>query len=212
MLRARYADDTMRPPPIQPSDSAAGRPFGLVLAAGAGTRFGGPKALARTADGEPWLARAVAALRDGGCGDILVALGAGAAEARALVPAGASVVIVPDWQRGLSATIAAGLAAVNERSASSLVIIPVDTPDAPPAAIRRVIAAAPAVVTRALVQATYAGEPGHPVLIGAEHFAPLAAALTGDRGARGYLIARGATEVSCEDLWSGDDVDIRPQR
>jgi len=31
---------------------------GVILAAGAGTRIGSPKALLGTADGEPWLARA----------------------------------------------------------------------------------------------------------------------------------------------------------
>ncbi len=69
---------------------------GLVLAAGAGTRYGGPKALARTADGTPWLALAAGALRDGGCVDVLVALGAQAAEARPLVPDGAEALLVPD--------------------------------------------------------------------------------------------------------------------
>jgi CTP:molybdopterin cytidylyltransferase MocA len=70
---------------------------GLVLAAGAGTRFGGPKALAREPDGTPWIALAVRMLRAAGCDPVLIALGASADEARPLVPAGAQVVIVPDW-------------------------------------------------------------------------------------------------------------------
>lgn len=35
---------------------------GVVLAAGAGTRFGGPKALATHPDGTPWLATAILSL------------------------------------------------------------------------------------------------------------------------------------------------------
>ena len=48
--------------------------LGVVLAAGAGRRFGGPKMLA--AEGA-WLRGAVAALRDGGCDAVAVCMGAG---------------------------------------------------------------------------------------------------------------------------------------
>ena len=41
------------------------------------------------------------------------------------------------------------------------------------------------------------------------HFAALAAALAGDRGARPYLAAHGVVEVECADLWSGADIDSR---
>ncbi|HBS76015.1 MAG TPA: hypothetical protein DEB55_16780, partial [Microbacterium sp.] len=77
---------------------------GLVLAAGAGTRFGAPKGLARDAAGTPWLVRAVQALSRGGCDRVLVAVGARGDEVAGLVPAGAEVVHVADWAAGLSAT------------------------------------------------------------------------------------------------------------
>ena len=89
----------------------AGRICGIVLAAGAGTRFGGPKALARTPEGEPWIARAARALRDGGCDEVVVVLGAGADAAALLVPDGTRVVIAADWAGGLSHSLRAGLAA-----------------------------------------------------------------------------------------------------
>lgn len=199
-------------PPTDPETTDQSRKpiVGLVLAAGAGTRFGGPKALARDSDGAPWVARAVRTLRSGGCEQVLVALGASAPEARGLVPPEAEIVVVPDWSLGISAAIRAGLAAAHDRSASSLVIMPVDTPDAPPAVVRRIIATAADAPSRALVQATYGGEPGHPVLIGAQHFAALAQSLSGDRGARAYLAAHAAVAVACEDLWSGADIDERP--
>ena len=47
-----------------------------MLAAGAGARFGGPKALAREPDGTPWVVLAVRMLKDAGCDLVLVALGA----------------------------------------------------------------------------------------------------------------------------------------
>ncbi|HWR85187.1 MAG TPA: NTP transferase domain-containing protein, partial [Rhodoglobus sp.] len=49
---------------------------GIVLAAGAGTRAGGAKALRREPDGTPWLELAATALRDGGCERVVVVLGA----------------------------------------------------------------------------------------------------------------------------------------
>jgi CTP:molybdopterin cytidylyltransferase MocA len=95
--------------------------------------------------------------------------------------------------------------------AQALLITPVDTPDASPAAARRVLetALAEASVGDALAQATYAGAPGHPVLVGRSHWAALSAAVSGDRGARPFLAEHGVVEVECIDLWSGEDVDRR---
>ncbi len=180
---------------------------GLVLAAGAGVRFGGPKALARTPDGTPWVELAVDVLRAAECGPVLVALGADAELAERLLPAAARPLHVVDWRRGISVAIAAGVATARREGADALVIVPVDTPDASAAAVARIVGAAGARPRDALVQATYDGTPGHPVLIGAEHFAPLEKALAGDRGARPYLVAHGVTEIECSDLWSGADVD-----
>jgi len=35
--------------------------------------------------------------------------------------------------------------------------------------------------------------------------------VSGDSGARGYLVAHGAIEVECGDLWDGADVDTPEQ-
>jgi len=179
---------------------------GLVLAAGAGRRFGGPKALARTQAGTPWVALAVRALSEGGCRDVTVVLGAGAEEAEALVPSGARIVRADDWASGVSASLRAGLVAVASGSSIAAVVLPVDTPDVPPDAVARVGRhAAP----DALFQASYAGVPGHPVLLGREHWGPIAATARGDVGARPYLVGRDAGFIECGDLWSGADRDVR---
>jgi CTP:molybdopterin cytidylyltransferase MocA len=185
---------------------------GLVLAAGAGTRFGGPKGLARTAEGETWVGRAVAMLDAAGCPEILVAVGARADDVAALVPAPARVVVVPDWADGLGATLRAGLDAAASLDVDALVVTPVDTPDAPPSAVVRVLdrarqaAGAP---TAVLARAVYAGRPGHPVVIGRDHWDGVRAGLAGDTGAGRYLTAHHALDVGCGDLWSGHDVDRR---
>ncbi len=199
MFRARYAVVTM---PATPSDA----PCGLVLAAGAGRRFGGPKALARTAAGTPWVALAVRALREGGCSEVLVTLGASADEALPLLPGGVTVVRVPDWHTGVAASVRTGLEAAASGSAPAVVILPVDTPDATSSAVARLARRA---ARGSLAYATYDDAPGHPVLIGRDHWSAVAASVRGDVGARPYLVAAGADAVECGDLWSGTDRDER---
>jgi CTP:molybdopterin cytidylyltransferase MocA len=58
---------------------------GLVLAAGAGSRYGMPKALARDAEGLPWLVREIRTLAEAGCTPVIVVLGARGDDAQALL-------------------------------------------------------------------------------------------------------------------------------
>ena len=192
---------------------------GIVLAAGAGTRYGSPKGLARTADGEPWVARAARTLREGGCDEVLVVVGARADEVAALVPDDARVVEAADWAAGLSASLRAGLRAAQGSASTdtvqgaghgafdAVIVLPVDTPDAPASVVHRVIATLRRGVP--LVQAVYGGTPGHPVAIARSHFVALSEVLEGDRGARPYLATHGVVEIECGDLWSGADIDHR---
>ena len=166
-----------------------------------------PKALILD-DGGSWPARAVAVLLDGGCSAVAVVLGARASEASALLPENqrVSVVLADDWAHGMSASLRAGLAAVGGTDAVAAVITLVDLPDLPGAAVRRITADAAASDLR---QATYHDRPGHPVLIGREHWPALIDNLSGDSGARDYLERHDAVRVDCTDLWHGDDVDRR---
>jgi CTP:molybdopterin cytidylyltransferase MocA len=179
------------------------RVTGIVLAAGAGTRAGGPKALRVDDDGMPWLHRCVAALRAGGCDDVVVVLGAEAGRARALTPSGARIVETDDWADGLSRSLKAGLAAARGDAA---VITLVDLPAMPADAVTRILTPPPDPAT--LRRATYDGRPGHPVLLGRDHWAAAAASAEGDRGAGRYLRAQGAEEVELSDLWDGADLDV----
>ena len=88
---------------------------GLVLAAGAGSRLGVPKALVRDEAGSTWLARTVSALADAGVTDVSVVVGADARAVRAAVPTGCQVVEAVDWHQGMSASLSAGLRAVAPR-------------------------------------------------------------------------------------------------
>ena len=173
---------------------------GVVLAAGAGTRMGKPKALV-VRDGVPWVARATRLLLAAGCDRVVVVLGASAVEARAFVPTDdtVSTVVNDDWPSGMASSLRTGLSAA---SGTAALISLVDTPGLPVEAARRVLASgAP------LARASFDGRPGHPVLIAAQHWAALSATLSGDQGARDYLEAHGVADVECGDLWNGRDED-----
>ena len=178
---------------------------GLLLAAGEGRRMGLPKALVRDDDGTSWLHRSLAALRDGGCAEVTVVLGAGAAEARLLLDGSVDVVIATDWAEGMGASLRAGLGALPD--AAACLVSLVDLPDVGAEVVRRVLAAATG--PQVLARAAYDGEPGHPVLLGRDHWAGVRETAAGDRGARDYLAARDVTLVECGDLATGHDVDAR---
>jgi molybdenum cofactor cytidylyltransferase len=179
---------------------------GVLLAAGAGTRFGGavPKPLVPFR-GRPLLSWPLGALRAGRVEEVVVVLGAEAEAVAAGVDLGdAHVVRCDGWAEGLSASLRAGVdAAARTFGADAVVIALADQPLLSGAAIARVVAARKP-GTFDTIRATYAGVPGHPTVLEASTFADVAA-LRGDVGARD-LAAR-LRLVACDGLGRPDDVD-----
>jgi CTP:molybdopterin cytidylyltransferase MocA len=174
---------------------------GLVLAAGAGTRFGSSKQLALL-EGRPLLEHAVRAMTASPVGRVLVVLGSEAEDVAAGIDLrGAEVLLCRRWEEGQSASLASGLAELSHCEA--VVVTLGDQPRISPDAIRRVIAARG---DAAAVRATYGGEPGHPVLLEHDLFERLRD-VTGDHGARNLLVSVPTREVPCDDLGGGEDVD-----
>jgi len=175
---------------------------GVLLAAGAGVRYGMPKVLA---DGGEWLRRGIAALCDGGCGDVVVVLGAAVVD----VPSPARAVVAEEWAQGMSESVRAGLLALSD-DAEFAVLTTVDTPDVGAAAVARVLDAA-RTSGSGLARACYGERPGHPVVIARRHWPQVLDALTGDEGAGPFLRMRDdvVVVVDCADLGSGLDVDER---
>jgi CTP:molybdopterin cytidylyltransferase MocA len=179
---------------------------GLVLAAGAGTRFGSAKQLAHL-DGRPLLEHAVSTMVASPVGRVVVVLGSGAEEVLAAVDLhGAEGVVCERWDEGQSASLACGLAELSDCEA--VVVVLGDQPRLAPDAIRRVIAARGS--GAAAVRATYSGEPGHPVLLERGLFERMRD-VSGDHGARNLLISMQTREVPCDDLGGGEDVDTPAQ-
>ncbi|HSU00059.1 MAG TPA: nucleotidyltransferase family protein [Geodermatophilus sp.] len=181
---------------------------GLVLAAGGGRRYGMPKALVEY-EGSLLVERAVRTAR-AVCDPVLVVLGAQAVDVwRTADLEGATVLANRDWETGMASSLRTGLDGLRGwpgRVDAALVTL-VDMPGMTPEALRVVAAhAAP----DALATATYDGVRGHPVLLGREHWAGVAATATGDEGARRYLAGRAVTEVDCTGLADPTDLDVPP--
>ena len=202
---------------VPAADPAAGPPaghiLGVLLAAGAGRRAGGPKALRMAADGTSWLVRSIVVLRDGGCDAVIVVLGSDAARARDLIASSAlandpaiTLVDAAGWQQGMGSSLRTGPLAAQSASWRAVLVHLVDLPDVTAEVVRRIVQEAPP-STASLARASYRGRPGHPVLIGRDHLESIMVGLTGDSGAKDYLAQHGAHSVECGDLASGQDQD-----
>jgi CTP:molybdopterin cytidylyltransferase MocA len=179
---------------------------GLVLAAGAGRRYGMPKALV------PYprkllVEHAADTLLAAGVTRRLVVLGAQADRVREAAPGLPDTVVNPDWPTGLGSSLRVGLAALAGTPAGAAVVLVVDMPGVTPVAVRRIAALA---APDALVMGGYDDRRGHPVLLGRAHWAGVAEAATGDRGARDYLRAHAAEVrvVPVGDVADDRDIDV----
>jgi CTP:molybdopterin cytidylyltransferase MocA len=155
-----------------------------VLAAGAATRFGGPKQ-------RLLLPRVLERVRRSPVSEIVVVAGAYELDAEGVV-----LVSCPDWERGPGASLRCGLATLPDETEAVAVCL-ADGPNISPRAIERVVAAWRRGVTD-VAAASYAGERGHPVVIGRAAWTSIP-----DEGAR----ALPATLVACDDLAPPGDVD-----
>lgn len=185
---------------------------GLLLAAGAGRRMGGPKALVRPAPDSPtFLEATLDRLAHAGLERVVVVLGARADDARPVAEAAhAEVVVAADWDEGMGASLRAGLAHLDTTSDDDVhaaLVTLVDLPDVGTPVYRRVLDAGRGLGPATLLRAEYDGRPGHPVVLGRDHWQPVVTTARGDRGARDHLAAHPPTPVECGDLATGSDAD-----
>jgi CTP:molybdopterin cytidylyltransferase MocA len=160
----------------------------VVLAAGAATRFGGPKQQLLV---DEVVDRAARAAVD----EIVVVAGAHPLELSGAA-GGARVVHCAHWQRGPGASLRCGLDALSPAVEAAIVLL-ADGPDLAPAAVDRVVAS-----WRAeggdVVAASYGGVRGHPLLV--------ARAAWADAPEEGLRVLTPRL-VACDDLGAPGDVD-----
>jgi nicotine blue oxidoreductase len=180
---------------------------GLVLAAGAGRRLGGPKALVDI-EGELLVDRAVRTLAAGGCAPVIVVLGAAAADVVARARLDDAVVVVNDgWSEGMGSSLRCGLAAATDLGLPAVVVGLVDQPLVTGDVVRRLVQGWSDGGSARV--ASYDGEPRNPVLLPAWAWPEISAMASGDVGARAWLRAHPecAETVACDDLGGAADID-----
>jgi CTP:molybdopterin cytidylyltransferase MocA len=144
----------------------------VILAAGLGRRFGGPKAGARLR-GQTLLAHVVALARSAGLKPVIAVI------LNAIdVPADVVAVVNPRPERGLSSSLQLGIGAVPPGMAALVLLV--DQPTLTPKTIAAVLNARG---TRPILAAESGGRLAPPVLLEPEAF-PVVATLAGDIGLR----------------------------
>jgi CTP:molybdopterin cytidylyltransferase MocA len=156
----------------------------VVLAAGAASRFGGPKQTVL-------LPEVLRRVRESSVDDVVVAAGAYPIEADA------RVVQCPDWERGPGASLRCALETLGDDVDAAVVVL-ADGPDLSPVAIDRVVTAWRGDAGD-VIAASYRGDRGHPVVLDRSIWPRIP-----DEGAR----ALAPHLVPCDDVGSPGDVDF----
>ena len=187
-----------------PDVPRAPRIAAVVLAAGQSRRMGTLNKLLITIDGTAMVRRVVDAIRASQASPVVVVTGHERERVEAAL-AGLGdlrIVVNPDYAKGLSTSLKAGIAALPGDVDGALICLG-DMPLVASGELDRLMAAFNPVEGRAICIPTRRGQRGNPVLLGKQFFAELSG-LSGDIGARD-LIARHA-ELVAEVEMAGDGV------
>jgi molybdenum cofactor cytidylyltransferase/nicotine blue oxidoreductase len=162
---------------------AARKVAGVVLAAGAGTRMGQPKAELRIG-GTRLVDRAVTVLRDGGCEPVLAVVRTGVP-----VP-DARVVVNQRPERGMRSSLDLAIAAAaGTEDVEAVAVLLVDAPGVGAQAVRQTVQAwRPG----RIAVATFAAGRGHPIVMSPAMWRAAVEMAGPDEGARAYLAANAA--------------------
>ncbi len=180
--------------------------YAVVLAAGAGTRFGGAK-LHAPYRGERLLDAAIRSALAAPAAQVIMVVQPAEAAAPTDTDPRVRRVVCTDWAEGMAASLRCGIAALPGDAAGAFVFLG-DMPRIPAAVI-------PALAEAILGGARAAlpvckGRDGHPVAFAASLF-PALLALQGDTGARGVIADLGdqVARVATADIGVLLDVDIQ---
>lgn len=162
-----------------------------MLAAGGSRRLARPKQLLEW-DGRPLLEHVVSAVASWPANEVVVVLGAYAEEILDRVDFGPSLVVInPDWEEGLAASLRVGLDLLSRDARHEGVFVALgDQPQIPPEVPSALLAAANETGRPAVVP-VYRYQRGNPVLVSRTLWARLMS-LHGDAGASAVLQAHPA--------------------
>jgi CTP:molybdopterin cytidylyltransferase MocA len=177
-----------------------------VLAAGAGSRFGGGKLLAPLG-GRTLIEATLLGLREAPVDETIVVVGNDAEGLRGLCESyGVRIAENPNRDEGMATSVKKGLAACSPDACAAVVVL-ADQPLIGAKAVERLVGAYEGGATVAV--ATYGGERRNPALFARRTWPMLEEELSGDEGARGFLKRHPelVTEVPCDEVADPTDVD-----
>jgi molybdenum cofactor cytidylyltransferase len=183
---------------------------GLLLAAGASTRFGSVKMLAHV-EGQPLLRRIASVFLDAGLDEVVVVLGARSEEVGvALEGLPVRRVENPDWPNGMLSSAKAGLSAVDPRS-DRIAICPADLVHLRAETVKHCVEASADAGPRTVTLPRRGDRRGHPLVVPAA-LVPKILELTREQKLSDVLRLPGVAvyEVEVEDDGVLHDVD-RPE-
>ena len=183
------------------------RIVGVLLAGGTSSRFGDANKLLADLQGAPLVRHAARTLLDAGLSEVVAVLGY---EAPAVVSAldGLDLRVVrnPDYEEGLSTSVARGVEAARSAGADAALFLPGDMPAVDSNTVGLLADAYRAGLGTALA-AAHGSRRGNPVLFDAAHFDELLA-VGGDTGGRAVLLGSDdAALVEAGDPGVTEDVD-----
>ncbi|MEF8841256.1 MAG: nucleotidyltransferase family protein [Haloarculaceae archaeon] len=160
---------------------------GILLAGGTSSRFGDANKLLAELDGEPLVRHAAGTLLDAGLSAVVAVFGYEAnAVGEALAGLDVCSVRNPDYEAGLSTSVARGVEAADDAGADAVVFLPGDMPGVDPATVALLVDAYRAGLGTALA-AAHGGRRGNPVLFDRRYFEALLG-VEGDGGGRSVLL------------------------
>ena len=175
----------------------------VVLAAGASSRMGSPKALLDL-DGATFMSRIAVTARAAGSSGVMIVIGPPDGNAiKAKLPVGTVSVWNPDPSPGMITSVQAAVASL-PRGTAAMLVWPVDLPQVKQETVRRIMDGVPGKI----IVPRHQGKGGHPVRLPRTLFAELAG-LPSDAGLRGLLEAHpgAVVYVDVDDPGVVEDVD-----
>ena len=178
----------------------------IVLAAGASTRMGRPKALLPAGE-RTFIRRILETLRASGIAEAVVVVRPGDAAIEAEIGAAGygRAVLNPTPELGQLSSLIAGLDAVDRPSVDAVLVTLVDVPLIDPGTVR-VLCERAATSRAPIVRAVHRGRHGHPVIFKREVFDPLRRA-DAAIGAKAVVRAFPVEDVDIDDPGIAEDVD-----
>lgn len=157
--------------------------IGIILAAGRSSRMGEINKLTKIWRGKPLIAHSIAAVRASSLTGFAVVTGHESAAVSACLDDEVTIVYNPEFATGMASSLRRGIKHAQQTGADAAMILLGDMPLVSDAHIDALIVAGRNNPEATIVQASYQGKPGNPVMFSSLLFEELLQ-LEGDTGAR----------------------------